>query len=63
MIPIPNIHKYEGSIPAGHELVVYERGTNPYLDGYVLYGFDEIGMCRELGIKNPMYCFLKTAWH
>jgi len=60
MIPIPNIYKFEGSIPAGYDLVVYERGTDP-ADGAVLYGFDEIGMYRSLGIKYPVYCFLKLA--
>jgi hypothetical protein len=60
MIPIPDINKYEGTIPTGHELVVYERGTDP-ADGAVLYGFDEVHMYREFRIKNPEYCFLKLA--
>ena len=60
MIPIPDINKYEGTIPTGHELVVYERGTDP-ADGVVLYGFDEVHMYREFRIKNPEYCFLKLA--
>ena len=59
MIPIPDINKYQGTIPTGHELVVYERGTNPAHNGFVLYGFDEVHMYREFHIKNPAYCFLK----
>ena len=43
VIEIPNIHAFQGMIPAGKNLTVYEEGTDP-LDGYVLYGFDEIGM-------------------
>ena len=38
----------------GWDLVEYEDGTNP-LDGFVLYGFDEVGQfCRE-----PKYAFIK----
>jgi hypothetical protein len=42
-------------IPAGKNLTVYEKGTDP-LDGYVLYGFDEIGMF-DAEFKVPAYCF------
>ena len=61
IIPIPDIYKYEGSIPAGYELVVFEKNTNPSLKGFVLYGFDEIGDYRSYGIRNPQYCFLKIS--
>lgn len=37
-----NINTWQGAWPQGHELVVHERGGDPD-DGYVLYGFDEIG--------------------
>jgi len=38
----------------GWDLVEYEDGTDP-LDGFVLYGFDEVGQfCRE-----PKYAFIK----
>ena len=61
MIAIPNINKFEGSIPSGHDLVVYERGTSPYRDGFVLYGFDEVSSYRSFGIKNPVFCFLPNS--
>ena len=36
------------------DLVEYEDGTDP-LDGFVLYGFDEVGQfCRQ-----PKYAFIK----
>ena len=56
VIEIPNIHAFQGVIPAGKNLTVYEKGTDP-LDGYVLYGFDEIGLFEE-EFKNPAYAFL-----
>ena len=40
---------------AGADLVVYEKGGDP-MDGYVLYGFDEVGMFEE-EFKVPQYCF------
>jgi hypothetical protein len=36
------------------DLVEYERGTDP-LDGYVLYGFDEIGKFVK---TNAAYAFV-----
>jgi len=36
------------------DLVEYERGTDP-LDGYVLYGFDEIGQFIK---TNAEYAFV-----
>ena len=42
-ILIEDIQTFRGSRPAGFDLVEYEKGTDP-LDGYVLYGFDEIFM-------------------
>ena len=41
---------------AGYDLVEYENGTNP-VDGYVLYGFDEVGMF----CKDPEYAFVSHA--
>jgi|TARA_R110000796_G_scaffold50026_1_gene118694 hypothetical protein len=38
----------------GFDLVEYERGTDP-LDGYVLYGFDEIGQFIK---QNAEYAFV-----
>jgi hypothetical protein len=37
------MESFQGSIPSGFDLVEYEKGTDP-MDGFVLYGFDEVGM-------------------
>ena len=58
VIEIPNIDTFKGYIPIGYDLVEYEKGTNPEMDGMVLHGFDEINM-DEFGFKNPEYCFIK----
>lgn len=51
------IHEdFEGSIPVGYDLVVYEQGQSTE-DALVLYGFDEIGLFEE-EFKNPAYAFL-----
>ena len=39
------------------DLVVYEKGGNPN-DGFVLYGFDEVGMFDD-EFTNPQYCMMK----
>ena len=44
-----NIDTYEGEIPRGHDLTVYEKGTNPSDTGCVLYGFDEVGLYDDEG--------------
>jgi hypothetical protein len=60
IIEIPNINTFVGSIPIGYELCVYEKGSsNPATDGYHLYGFDEVGDYKSLGIKSPKYCFVR----
>ena len=38
----------------GAELVEFEKGTDP-MDGFVLLGFDEVGMF----CKKPEYAFIK----
>lgn len=43
---ISNINNYHGAIPAGYDLVEYRKFTDP-MEGFVLNGFDEIGMCVE----------------
>jgi len=40
-------------IPAGHELLIKEKGTDKM---YVLYGFDEVDEFKNV-IKNPVYGF------
>jgi len=54
-ILIEDINKFKGAIPTGMDLVVYEKGYLPD-DGYVLYGFDEIGMFDDV-LHQPAYCF------
>jgi len=52
-----NINTFTGSIPTGHDLVVFEK-NNPS-SALVLYGFDEVGMF-DLQFKNPTYGFAKN---
>ena len=56
-IDIPNIDTYEGTIPTGFDLTVYEQGTPPE-DGMVCYGFDEVGM-MDAAFETPVYAFVK----
>jgi len=46
-----DIEKYEGVL-AG-DLIIYEKGEDPD-DGFVLYGFDEVGMFDHQ-FKNAQY--------
>ena len=52
VIPI-DINKFEGVIPQGYDLCVYEEGG----ECFVLYGFDEIGEFDCL-LQNPQYGFV-----
>ena len=58
MIPIEDIYKFKGSIPAYHDLVIYEEGSNPEENGFFLTGFDEIDLFRAQ-FKKPIYCFFE----
>lgn len=51
-----NIDTWQGPWPQGHELVIHERGGDPD-DGYVLYGFDEIGEFDD-EFAHPAYSFV-----
>ena len=51
-----NLNTFSGTIPSGFDLVEYEKGTCPIDDGYVLYGFDEIGLMVE---TNAQHAFVK----
>lgn len=51
-----NISEWRGAIPAGHDLVIHERGGDPE-DGAVLFGFDEVVYFRD-HFKNPAYSFI-----
>lgn len=52
-----DIDKWTGDWPNGHDLVIHERGADPD-DGYVLYGYDEIGLF-DFDFTNPAYSFVK----
>ena len=52
-----DIDEWTGPYPAGHDLVVHERGGDP-ADGLVLYGFDEIGEFDD-EFAHPTYSFVK----
>jgi hypothetical protein len=56
-ITIININTFSGSIPTGHDLVVFEEG-NPN-SALVLYGFDEVGMF-DSALNNPIYGFAQS---
>jgi len=58
-IAIPSINAFEGMIPSGHDLVIYEKGDSPE-QGYVLYGFDELEMFQS-DFKQPAYGFLGVS--
>ena len=51
-----NIETYEGIIPSGSNLIIYEKGDTPS-KGIVLYGFDEVGIF-DSQFNNPTYCLL-----
>tara|TARA_R110002153_G_scaffold190798_1_gene343683 strand:+ start:1275 stop:1574 length:300 start_codon:yes stop_codon:yes gene_type:complete len=55
---IKNINTFEGSIPTGEELVIFEKG-NPEESAMNLLGFEEIGEFDHF-FKNPIYGFTKT---
>ena len=52
-----DIDKWYGPYPEGCELVVHERGEDPE-DGYVLMGFDEVGMFDD-DFTHAAYSFVK----
>jgi hypothetical protein len=56
IIPIVNINTIKGTIPDGYELIVHEKNGNVN-DGFVLYGFDEIGMF-DSEFDCPTYSFV-----
>lgn len=56
MILIENINEFVGRVPAGHELVVFEKGDEG--SALTLMGFDEIGMFDNMFV-NPQYGFLE----
>jgi len=57
VILIKNINTFEGSIPAGYDLVEYELNEDPMEDGCVLYGFDEVA---SMGFVSPQHAFVNV---
>ena len=58
MITDIDITTFEGVIPVGFDLIVYEKGDFEGGNVFVLYGFDEVGMF-DSEITNPQYAFYK----
>ena len=54
---IPNIETFTGSIPAGADLMVYEKGNPEGDNAFILHGFDEVGIF-DSSFKNPTYGFM-----
>ena len=65
-----DIDKYEGTVPNGYDLVVYEKGEEEWLGTdaslkaggplqLFLYGFDEIG-AFDSDFNTPAYAFVKN---
>ena len=52
-----DIDTFQGIIQGN--LVVYEKGGDPE-EGFVLYGFDEVGMFDD-EFTNPQYCMMENA--
>lgn len=52
-----DIESWTGTIPPNHDLVIHERDGDPD-DGYVLYGFDEVGLFDH-EFNNPVYSILE----
>lgn len=52
-----DIDTFQGIIQGN--LVVYEKGGDPD-EGFVLYGFDEVGMFDD-EFTAPQYCMMENA--
>ena len=52
-----DIDTFQGIIQGN--LVVYEKGGDPE-EGFVLYGFDEVGMFDD-EFNTPQYCMMENA--
>jgi len=58
VIEIKDINTFEGSIPSGYDLIVYEHGADAR-QGLILYGFDEIRLFAD-SYKVPAYAFVNV---
>lgn len=54
-----DIDTFEGVIPPGEDLIIFEKGETDASNANILYGFDEVGDFDHL-YKNPTYGFTKT---
>ena len=52
-----NPKTFVGTVPVGYSIVVHQKGKAP-ATGYVLYGFDEVGVLDHK-FSQPTYCFYK----
>ena len=55
---INDLNTYNG--PMNGELIIYEKDGNPD-DGYVLLGWDEVGMF-DSEFENPVYGIAECRW-
>jgi len=58
MILIDNINEFVGSIPSGHEMVVFEKGDTS--TAMSLFGFNEVGQFDHIFV-NPQYGFISIS--
>jgi len=58
MILIDNINEFVGSIPTGHEMVVFEKGDTS--TAMSLFGFNEVGQFDHMFV-NPQYGFISIS--
>jgi hypothetical protein len=58
MILIENINEFVGSIPTGHEMVVFEKGDTS--TAMSLFGFNEVGQFDHMFV-NPQYGFISIS--
>jgi hypothetical protein len=58
MILIDNINEFVGSIPTGHEMVVFEKGDTS--TAMSLFGFNEVGQFDHIFV-NPQYGFISIS--
>jgi hypothetical protein len=58
MILIDNINEFVGSIPSGHEMVVFEKGDTS--TAMSLFGFNEVGQFDHMFV-NPQYGFISIS--
>ena len=59
-----NIETFEGNIPMGYDLVIFEEKEsdlimNPKSTARILYGFNEVGL-YDSEFTNPTYGFLSN---